>query len=239
MKKILLVGSQHGDERLGDKLIRRIKLYHPSLMVHVDFYLANPKAHRLNKRYIESDMNRSFSSNQDSYEAIRAKKLLAKIKASNYDLVLDLHTTTDKTESFFIVPAEHSETVNDFLKISPIIKIVAMRHKIIETSLIGNVNHALSVEASIQLIDKDFLELLIESLEKYLHSDVPVNATKELFYVDMLIDKESYTPAQFQRMKNFERFEYNFYPILIRSRSYRKYTNYRGFGATIKLTKSI
>lgn len=239
MKKILLVGSQHGDELLGDKLIRRIRLYHPDLLNQVDFCVANPKAHRLKKRYVETDMNRSYLREPNTYEARRAAKLLTKTKADGYNLVLDLHTTTDKMETCFIAPSVLSKAVTDFLKTSQISKVVVMKHEVIKTSLIGNLSNAVSIEASMHSIDKTFLEQLIASIAAYVNSDIPGDSEKDLFYVDLLVDKSKFSALQFKRMKNFELFESKFYPILIRSSSYKKYKAYRGFGATVKLTKTI
>jgi hypothetical protein len=239
MKKVLLLGSQHGDERLGDSLIRRIKLYHPDLLKYVDFCIGNPKAHRLNKRYVESDLNRSYHKKLDTYEATRANKVLAKINDGGYDLVLDLHTTTDKVEPFFIAPFKHSGSIKNFFRISPISKIVIMQHSIVNKSLIGNTDNAISIEASVHMIDKRFLESLIESIEKFIQSGLTEAKVKDFFYVDLLIDKTNYTSKQFKQMKNFELFEKSFFPILVRSASYKRYKTYRGFGATFKETKEI
>lgn len=239
MRKILLVGSQHGNELLGDRLIRRIKRHHPDLLDKVDFCLANPKAQRAKTRFVESDMNRSFARGLHTYEARRAAKLLAHITEGNYSLVLDLHTTTDKMEPCFIVTKTQSSSVNNFLKVSHINKVVVMEHEIIATSLIGNAGNTISIEAPVHMMDSKFLEQLVESLRAYQQSRIPDQCEKEFYYVDMLIQKEVFTPRQFNSMKNFELFEESFYPILIRSSSYKKYKKYRGFGATVKLNKMI
>ena len=91
MKKILLLGSQHGNELLGEKLYKYIIKNRPELTNFVFYKVANLKAKRLGVRYIESDMNRSYNCGKDTYEKRRATKIIEYIKANNFDLVLHMH----------------------------------------------------------------------------------------------------------------------------------------------------
>ena len=60
MKKILIIGSIHGNEVLGEKLYAFILKNYSELAKNVAFKIGNLKAHKLNIRYIDADMNRSF-----------------------------------------------------------------------------------------------------------------------------------------------------------------------------------
>ncbi|MFZ2513578.1 MAG: succinylglutamate desuccinylase/aspartoacylase family protein [Candidatus Saccharimonadales bacterium] len=71
-KKIVIVGSQHGNEPLGELLKEHMKSY--DIIPGVHFITANPRAIQAGKRYIETDMNRSFD-RLDTYEGRRASAL--------------------------------------------------------------------------------------------------------------------------------------------------------------------
>ncbi len=86
---ILVVGGMHGNESLGLGLVRLLK---EKPIKGVDTLIANPKAVKLNLRFVESDMNRSFGGQfAGTYETKRAVWL--KRKAAPYKLVLDFHNT--------------------------------------------------------------------------------------------------------------------------------------------------
>lgn len=81
----------HGDELAGLQLF----LQHPygkNSKVEWKVVIGNPEAITLNKRFIETDLNRSFNAKQaKSYEEQRAE-ILKKIFPS-YDVLYDIHTT--------------------------------------------------------------------------------------------------------------------------------------------------
>lgn len=86
---ILVLGGMHGNEQLGIQLVALLK---QSPLTGVDALIANPKAVIQSKRFIQTDLNRSFGvSGQSTYETNRAD-VLTKI-ASGYDVVLDFHNT--------------------------------------------------------------------------------------------------------------------------------------------------
>ncbi len=96
--KITISGGVHGNELIGIYIVK--KLRHDEFRAKnssVDFLLANPKAIKANRRYIDYDLNRSFSkeslrSDSHIYEYERAKVITSKLAST--DFLIDIHTTT-------------------------------------------------------------------------------------------------------------------------------------------------
>ena len=95
---VTISGGVHGNELLGIYLVKSLMqepLEYPDL--NIDFLLANPKAIKECRRYIDRDLNRSFSqqalmSDSELYEYERAKVI--KKRLEKCDFLIDLHTTT-------------------------------------------------------------------------------------------------------------------------------------------------
>ena len=96
--EIVVIGSIHGDEPAGknaiESLIKSNQFEKP-----VRFIVANEKALKQDKRYIDSDLNRSFPGDPESekYEERLASRIMEKIEGKT---VLDLHTTHSYPEPF-------------------------------------------------------------------------------------------------------------------------------------------
>jgi len=90
--KILVVCCLHGDEKFG---LRIAKLLTKTPIGGIDFIIGNPKAVAANKRYVDSDLNRSFRQGE-GYEAKRALEISALFAKYNY--VIDIHTTSTDLE---------------------------------------------------------------------------------------------------------------------------------------------
>ena len=106
IKKVLIVGGTHGNESTGVYLLRKWQ-QRPELLerdgLQIDTLLANPKAVTANQRYIDKDLNRCFSSavlNDKSLQGEEinlAHKLVKQLGGKGqcqYDLIIDLHTST-------------------------------------------------------------------------------------------------------------------------------------------------
>jgi succinylglutamate desuccinylase len=91
--KFAIIGGTHGNEPVGIKSIENltIKSQHHSYQT----FVGNPKAYNIQKRYVDSDLNRSFgdSGKAKGYELERSKELTDQIQGQ-FDFILDLHTTT-------------------------------------------------------------------------------------------------------------------------------------------------
>ncbi len=106
INRVAIVGGTHGNEFIGAYLIKKFDQF-PHVIQRPSFetltLLANPKAFKEGRRYIDKDLNRCFKSQnlQDpmlsSYEETRAKaiyQLLGLQGKSQIDVIVDLHTTT-------------------------------------------------------------------------------------------------------------------------------------------------
>ncbi len=108
IKRVAVTGGTHGNELTGVYLVKKWQK-NPKLIERKSFetlaQLMNQQAIKEVRRYIDHDLNRSFSlsdlaNNQlDTYEATLAKELDALLgkKGStnpNVDFIVDLHTTT-------------------------------------------------------------------------------------------------------------------------------------------------
>jgi len=136
VNKLAIIGGTHGNELTGIYLLKKFQKS-PELVKRSNFetltILGNPKAITANKRFIDVDLNRCFSSpdlanpNLTEYEQIRAKEIAQQLKKEKVDLLLDLHTTTanmgitlilNNTNHFLLA------LVADLSEINPAIKVL-------------------------------------------------------------------------------------------------------------------
>ena len=89
------VVCQHGNELTPLEIIKRY------FKDKVSYIIANSEAVHKNKRFIESDLNRSFNGKSNTFEEKIAQKLLKELK--KYKYVLDFHTSTSDTPIFIIM----------------------------------------------------------------------------------------------------------------------------------------
>jgi len=108
MKKVLVFGGTHGNEWTGIWLVQKyadhFKKKYPSL--DLEFILANPEAHKINKRFKDEDLNRAFQflheDRPDSFEHKRAGEIRDMILKEPC-FVIDLHTTTSNMGKTLII----------------------------------------------------------------------------------------------------------------------------------------
>lgn len=227
--KILLLGSQHGNEPLGDLLYERIKTHHPHLLKNITYKLGNPKAHKEKVRYIESDMNRSYGGTANTYEEKRAQHILKFISEGNFDLVLDLHTTVCDQPPCFILP-ELTPATRTFIRASHIERVVLLTDPMVRTSLTGVHPRAMAIEVANSQLTPRLLDNLCEDIARYVKDDIK-SATKKVYDVPSLLLKTEVAPELLGSLINFEKTKDGFIPILTGNNSYRKNTHYLGFKA--------
>ena len=229
MKKILIVGAQHGNEPLGEALYAHIVQNRPDLAQNIAYVTGNPRAKKANVRYIESDLNRSYTGGNTTYEERRAKRLLASITKQNFDLVIDAHTTTCAEPPCFIAHALDGEA-GKFMAACNITKVVHMHPEIAKSSLIGVCSQAVSVEVTIDEVKKPLLHELTLAIDNYVRGRSPF-LQKTMYEIDGFILKNELTEQEANELQNFKKSSYGYYPILTGENSYKKLTNYLGFKA--------
>lgn len=89
--RLLVLGGIHGDEPLGIEIVEALQR---DPVPGVDALIANPEARRLNRRYLDADLNRVFPGalDDDCYEVRRAYELRDRL-GDDYDLIVDFHNT--------------------------------------------------------------------------------------------------------------------------------------------------
>lgn len=228
--KILLLGSQHGNELLGEKLYAYINKYHADLLPYISYKVGNPEAHQKGIRYIESDMNRSYNGSLETHEARQARHVQQFIKDGAFDLVLDLHTTVCAQPPCFIIH-EINETIRPFIRASHIERVVRLTDPIVATSLIGNDPKAIAIEVANTQLTPMLFEALCKDIKQYVKGGTKP-AQKKFYEVPSLLLKSEVSDELLSSLVNFEKTKDGYIPILVGKNSYRKTTHYLGFKAT-------
>lgn len=225
--RILIVGAQHGDERLGPRLHRALKNDTSGRFATVDYICGNPRAFRRNVRFTESDLNRSYNAiRAQTYEQQRAQKILRHIAAGEYDYVLDVHTSRAAVGRFGL--ATHTDgAIAGMVGASPFERLVIMPPHIADCSLIGQVPQAISIEYDRRLArTRKALHELIGFLDNLLKGKIEARK-REIFYVTEQIPLDSSIAVD---AKNFQLCEQGFYPVIYRANG-GSYATHKGFAA--------
>ncbi len=231
MKKILILGSQHGNELLGEALYKHIRISRRGLLPHVSYLVGNIQAKRQGIRYVEADLNRSYTGKKTTYEERRARNILTYIKKHAFDLVLDMHTTTCEQPPCFIAHSLNGDA-GRFLRASSIERVVHMKHDIVSTSLIGVCPQAVSVEVDKHGLTAALMDELCDDIQRYIDGNAEY-AEKLIYEINDLLKKTELTEKQAASLRNFQKSSYGFYPVLVGENSYKKQTAYLGFKSEV------
>lgn len=228
MKKILLVGSQHGNELLGIRLYEYIAAKRPVILERVEYYCANPLAFALNKRFVETDMNRSYTKGSSGYEATRAKELSRKIRSADYSYVIDCHTTTTEVDVCFIIK-ERNDIIDKVINATPgVTNIILMKKDIAHLSLLNAGSNVVAIEANEKIATKELtLDMLLKMIENLLEEDVMEPISRTVYSVDGFID--TMTNLDNVDLHNFKNHQGS-YPVLCGGDT--KNRTYKGFWST-------
>lgn len=114
---ILINIGTHGDETIGFSVVKKLRKIILKRGV-LDINIANEKAVKLKKRYIDQDLNRSFPGKlSGNHEERLARKILPKIQSA--DIVLDVHSTTSALRDAVIVTKLNKKTKEYIRAIAP------------------------------------------------------------------------------------------------------------------------
>lgn len=208
--KLLLVGSQHGNEPFGARLIRDMQI---DFSENQDFkmIIANPKALQKKVRYVEENMNQAYRSELDTYEARRAKKIAQ--EAAKYEYLIDVHTTTSDIPPTLIV-ADLSHATLRIINSLPFTHIVYFDHFLSANSLIGEHRGSVTFEANTEYVDAHYVqlkEIFYLSCNTLLSQETRVPEKRNLYFASEQLseqDEVSSDAKNFSRLagKNFQTF---------------------------------
>jgi len=98
---IAIIGTVHGDEVIGKKIIDQLKTLKIKKGTLITI-IGNDKALKRKKRFIDQDLNRSFpgkkNGNHEEKLAYNIKKIISKV-----DFLIDIHSTTTDVKSLAII----------------------------------------------------------------------------------------------------------------------------------------
>jgi len=160
--RILVIGGTHGDERTGIEVAVHLM---NSKFQGIDALISNRRAVNLGKRFVETDLNRSFGvEHPKSYEEFRARMISSKLR--QYDLVLDFHNTTSKTTCGIVTTEKPSNIQIAVLEAFGLRKCIIMPAG---HSLCGQIPQTaigLEISRSDKKFSKDFLVDKIKRIRK-------------------------------------------------------------------------
>jgi len=235
---IAIVGCLHGDELIGQRIISRLNRLKIKKGVLLTI-IANPEAIKAKKRFIDSDLNRSFPGrprgNREERIAYRLTKILKQC-----DFIVDLHSTTTDTKSLVIATKLNKNILGVIGAFNPK-RVALMSKKFSAKSMSYNFKACLSFEygrddapEAFKRTLRDVLVLL--SYFGLIDKKIDVGKRKTEFYkiIGTLVKKECFS---LMGVKNFKlvkkgqvvagreneiiKAKKDFYPILFGERAYK------------------
>jgi tryptophanyl-tRNA synthetase len=194
--KIAIIAGIHGNENYGLEVIKK-------LPPNIHFFIANKKALKQNKRFIDEDLNRIFPGKQDGcHEEKLAYQLTKKLK--DYDYVIDLHSSSNYCPLFGIITKPNKEKIELAKKLG-LNKLVIMPNKFATgKALIDHVKCGISLEIGPHDKKQNIEEVLsvMKNLNKS-EEDNGANNSIEFFEVMGIIKKqaENILISNFQQIK--------------------------------------
>ena len=235
----------HGDERIGFKVVKelqRLEIIKGNLAINI----ANPRAVKLNKRYIDSDLNRAFPGNiHGNHEERRAAELLPLITSAN--IIIDIHSTKSELKDALIVTKLNKDTKECIKAIAPKYLLYMTATK--KTALISNAKIGIAFEYGGDREEKAIRNTItgIKKLLAYLgmiKSNLKSNGKQSMcFNVHSMVQKPKnakLAPAikNYKLVKKNEVFGWNkkqaliaqkdFYPILFGEKNYETIFGFAG-----------
>lgn len=243
--KIILNILTHGDEKIGLKVakeIEKLNINKNNLIIHV----ANEKAFKLKKRFVEQDLNRSFPGKKDgNHEQKIAYKISKIIKSA--DVVIDIHSTKSELKDSVIVTKLDKNTKKCIEAIQP--KYVLIMNATKNNALISQAKIGLAFEYG-KDNDPNVLKKTIRDIKKlFYHFGILKNryykrkTPTQYFNVFSSVPK----PRGYKIVKNIKNYnlvckgkpfatngknfiiaEEKFYPILFGEKSYKNIFGFKG-----------
>ena len=172
-RNILVIGCVHGDELIGERVIKELRKVAVSQGTLVTV-IANTRAMKAGKRFIDQDLNRSFPGKpQGNHEEQLAYSLFPLIKEA--DIVLDIHSTTTDTTSAIILTKVNQPIMLLLSAFEPK-RVVMMEKKVGKTALTGYCKAGISFEYGKDKSEKAYKKTLADII-KILEGDGMIEKT--------------------------------------------------------------
>jgi len=221
--KIAVICCLHGNEPYGLEVIKKL----PS---HVTSFIGNIEALKLNKRFVDCDLNRNFPGNEfGNHEEKLANQLTEKLKY--FDVVIDIHSSSNDCHLFGIITKPNKEKI-ELAKKMGLKRIVIMPENFASgKALIDFVKCGISLEIGPHNSLKNVGEIR-EVIFNFIE-DRKTNEDLEVFEVIKIIKKQEKGEII---IKNFEEVhkgdvlikseknqiaEFDFIPVLVNEEAYK------------------
>lgn len=187
---LTIVTCLHGDEQFGLSIIEqykdRLNQFHG-----LQFVIANEDAIKQNKRYIETDLNRSFPGRIDgSYEERLAVPLLETVRSSRF--VLDIHNTTSDIRMTPIITNQNEET-KQILNLCSSREIAFIQPPLANRSFIGQLNGGVSLEFGFEFSEStESMKEIDQIIHGLLFGIIQKPIERDIFLIDGSISKSQY-----------------------------------------------
>jgi succinylglutamate desuccinylase len=188
--KLAIVCCLHGTEPYGLEVVNRLPVFFP-------FFIGNEKALKENKRFIDTDLNRSFPGKENgNHEEKIAYELVSKL--NSFDYIIDLHSSSNNSPIFGIITKPNCQKI-DFAKQLGLSKLVIMKDSFASgKALIDFVKCGISIEVGPHKRERNVNEAL-ELIYNFINKKTR-NEDLEIFEVFDIIKKE----ADSIKIRNFE-----------------------------------
>ena len=222
--KILAIISTHGNELLGPNLLAHMLAKRSRLLENMEFIMANPRAYVKNVRYTESDLNRSYGLNLDTYEGKRAKVIEERIRLLQPELVLDLHTTTAEQPDVLITADRDNEAARSFINASATKDILVVEPLNDITTVAPNF---VAYEVPNSHLNDDLYEQICADIARYLDGKI-INQERTFYKMTGKI-----LPEEERNIADLKNFVYNdelqAIPAFLGEEAYKHDGTYAGF----------
>jgi len=222
---ILLIGASHGNELLGSKLFSYLLQHRKEVLEYVDMLIGNPRAFAARKRYIESDINRSYNTALDTYESRRADYIKNYIAVNKPDLVIDFHTTTAIQPNCLIVSTINDSEVRRYIRASHVNNVIVVHplHDITEVA-----PHFIAYEIPNDNINTALLDAICDDIMRFVHSEV-ASSTKVVHQMQGKILTNNDSDILSSRDNFVYRKDLRYTPSFIGEKAYKEDGTYIGF----------
>lgn len=219
MKKIIFLAATHGNENFTIPILK--KLSKKSYSSKFDWLIANPRALKKKRRFIDADLNRVAPGNNKSskYEVRKAYNLIGKLK--QYDYTIDLHGTIANTGIFTIITNLKKENLI-LAATLPIKNIVVWDLK--NSKKIGPLTKFVNCGVEIECgpknstkIQKQLYKILNKFLKNNIYND-KIKFKKKTFYKVYGVLTEKEYIGKNKKLKDFKKVKINnevFFPLLV------------------------